>query len=510
MERFVCIHGHFYQPPRENPWLEAIELQESAYPHHDWNERINFECYAPNARARILDEENHSERIVNNYSRISFNFGPTLLAWMEEHAPDTYAAILEADRDSRERFSGHGSAIAQVYNHMILPLANTRDRRTQIRWGLADFRARFGREPEGMWLAETAVDLESLELLAEHGIRYTILAPSQAGRVRRIGGRDWQDVSAGSVDPTRAYAAHLPSGGSLALFFYDGPVSRDVAFEGVLADGVRFAERLLGSFRDSRDWAQLVHIATDGETYGHHQKYGDMALARALDQIESDDGATLTNYGEYLERYPPTHQVEILEKTSWSCTHGIDRWWSDCGCATGMHAEWGQRWRTPLRDAMDRLRDELAPAFETQAADLLLDPWSARDDYIDVVLDRSAESADRFLERHAARPLDAAGRARVWKLLEMQRHLMLMYTSCGWFFDDLSGIETVQVIEYAARAIQLAAEVLGAVVEPTFLDKLGEARSNVPDHGDGAAIYDHHVRRARGAGSASGSREGDG
>ncbi|MCL6482072.1 MAG: DUF3536 domain-containing protein, partial [Firmicutes bacterium] len=375
MERYICIHGHFYQPPRENPWLEAIEQQDSAYPYHDWNERITAECYAPNAASRILDSEGRIVRIVNNYARISFNFGPTLLAWMEQHAQETYRAVLEADRESRERFGGHGSALAQAYNHLIMPLANSRDKRTQIRWGIHDFVHRFGRRPEGMWLPETAVDLETLELMAEQGIRFTILEPGQARRVRPIGGRTWRDVAGGRIDPTTAYRLRLKSGHSICLFFYDGPIARAVAFEGLLARGENFANRLVSAFNDSRSWAQLVHIATDGETYGHHHLYGDMALAYALQYLEEHRLARLTNYGQYLELHPPTQEVEIFENTSWSCAHGVERWRSDCGCNTGGHPGWNQAWRAPLREALDWLRDTLAPRYEKHAGALLRDPW---------------------------------------------------------------------------------------------------------------------------------------
>src|SRR5438128_953228 len=335
MKRYICIHGHFYQPPRENPWLEAIELQDSAYPYHDWNERITAECYAANSVSRVLDGENQIIELVNNYSKISFNFGPTLLYWLEAKAPSVYAAILEADRESQKNFSGHGSALAQVYNHTILPLANARDRYSQILWGIRDFERRFKRAPAGMWLPETAVDLQSLEILAELGIRFTILAPHQAGRIRRLGGRAWRDVSGGRIDPTQAYEQRLPSGRRIALFFYDGPISRAVAFEGLLSRGEDFANRLLGAFTDDRDWDQLVHIATDGESYGHHHKFGEMALAWALQLIDQRDDVELTNYGEYLERNPPELEVQILDKTSWSCAHGVGRWMADCGCSTG-------------------------------------------------------------------------------------------------------------------------------------------------------------------------------
>ena len=496
MDRYICIHGHFYQPPRENAWLETIELQDSAYPYHDWNERVTAECYAPNAAARVLDADRRIVRIANNYARMSFNFGPTLLAWLENNSPETYRAILEADRQSAATFSGHGSAMAQAYNHMILPLANARDKRTQVIWGVRDFAHRFGRQPEGMWLPEAAVDLATMEALADQGLRFTVLAPSQARRERRIGGRNWRDVSGGRIDPSRAYRLRLPSGRTINLFFYDGPISAAVAFDHLLDNGERFVERLVGGFSDARAWPQLSHIATDGETYGHHHRYGEMALAYALQYIETNSLARLTNYGEFLEHYPPTHEVEIVPNSSWSCAHGVERWRADCGCNSGTHPGWRQAWRGPLRKALDWLRDALAPAYERRAAALVHDPWAARDDYIDVILDRSDESLDRFLARHAVRELSAAEQTALWQLLELQRHAMLMYTSCGWFFDEVSGLETVQVLQYAGRAVQLAREVCGNDLEPAFLERLARAKSNLPQQGDGARAYERYVRPA--------------
>ena len=497
MERYICIHGHFYQPPRENPWLESVELQDSAYPYHDWNERIAAECYAPNSVSRILDGDNQIIRLVNNYSKISFNFGPTLLSWLEAKAPDVYGAVLEADRESQRNYSGHGSALAQAYNHMILPLANGRDQRTQILWGISDFERRFQRQPEGMWLPETAVDLATLEILAEMGIKFTILAPHQAGRVRRLGGRAWRDVKGGYIDPTQAYEQRLPSGRTIALFFYDGPVSRAVAFENLLSSGENFAHRLAGAFSEERDWPELVHIATDGESYGHHHRFGDMALAYALNTIESNQLARLTNYGEYLERHPPTYQVEIIDGTSWSCFHGIDRWWSNCGCNSGGHPSWNQEWRVPLRNALDWLRDSVAVRYQELGARYLKNPWAARDDYVGVVLDRSAANVDAFLARHRARPLTEKELIQALKLLEMQRHAMLMYTSCGWFFDEISGLETVQIIQYAGRAVQLAQNLFGDSLEEQFVERLAKAKSNIPEHRDGGRIYENFVKPAR-------------
>jgi alpha-amylase/alpha-mannosidase (GH57 family) len=495
MERCICLHGHFYQPPRENPWLEGVELQDSAYPYHDWNERITAECYAPNGAARVRDPDGRIERIVNNYARISFNFGPTLLSWMERAAPGTYRTILEADRESRGLYEGHGAALAQPYNHMILPLANDRDRDCQVFWGIRDFERRFGRRPEGMWLPECAVDRATLATLLDHGIRFTILGPDQARAVRARGGRNFHDVSGGRIDPSTIYEYRLAPRKSLALFFYDAPLARAVAFERVLDSGEEFAERLMGAFNEDRKWPQLVHVATDGESYGHHHRHGDAALAWALHRIEARDDVKLTCYGAWLARHRPTHEVQLHEPSSWSCAHGVERWKSDCGCNAG-HAGWNQGWRAPLREALDWLRDALAPRFEAEGAKLLRDPWAARRDYIDVILDRSGASRDRFLAKHARRALRTDERVRVWKLLEGQRHAMLMYTSCGWFFDELSGIETVQVIQYAARAVQLGRELHGEDLEAGFLDRLERAKSNLPQHKDGRAIYEKFVRPA--------------
>ena len=435
---YICIHGHFYQPPRENPWLEAVELQDSAYPYHDWNERITAECYARNGASRILNPAGRVAKVVNNYGRISFDFGPTLLSWLETASPDTHRAVVEGDKESSERLSGHGAAIAQAYSHMILPLANGRDKLTQIVWGIRDFQHRFGRAPEGLWLPETAVDLESLEIMAQQGIRFTILSPTQAARVRRISTRQWADVAGGQIDPTMAYRLRLRSRRTIDLFFYDGPISHGIAFEGLLDNGEVLAQRLMGAFSDKRTWPELVHIATDGETYGHHHPFGEMALSYALDQIESKDLADITSYGRYLAEHPPTHDVEILENTSWSCVHGIERWRSDCGC-NGGRAGWNQAWRAPLREALDALRDKLATIFEQSAGDLLKDPWEARNDYVDVLLDRSEPNVCEFLRSHATRALSKPEASAALKLLELQRHAMLMYTSCGWFFDDISG-----------------------------------------------------------------------
>ena len=494
MERYICIHGHFYQPPRENPWLEDIEVQDSAYPYHNWNERISAECYQPNATSRILDHKGLIREIVNNYARLSFNFGPTLLDWLEKRKPDVYQAIIEADRESQEHFSGHGSALAQAYNHMIMPLANTRDKQTQVIWGIKDFQRRFNRMPEGMWLPETAVDLETLEIMAEQGILFTVLSPYQARRFQKTGSAAWCEVCPEGIDSTRPYLLRLGPGRAINIFFYNGPISSAVAFERLLSNGEHFAHRLLSGFDEANTWPQLVNIATDGETFGHHHRHGDMALAYALDYIKINRLARITNYGEYLELHPPTHEVELKECTSWSCAHGVERWRNDCGCKTNPGLN--QAWRTPLRNSLNWLRNTLIPLYEKTARSYLKDPWAARNDYISVVNDRSSENLQRFLSIHAVRPLKPDETVKVLKLLETQRNAMLMFTSCGWFFDDISGIETIQVIRYAGRLVQLARELFGNELEPSFLEVLGQAKSNGTAYRDGAQLYEHTVKKA--------------
>ncbi len=496
MKSYVCIHGHFYQPPRENPWLGEVEIQDSAYPYHDWNERVSAECYAPNSAARILDDKKDIVDIVNNYAKISFDFGPTLLSWMEKHEPDIYPAILEADKKSQSLFSGHGAAIAQAYSHMIMPLADSRDKHTQVVWGIQDFRQRFKRNPEGMWLPETAVDLESLDLMAQQGIEFTILAPHQALRVRKIGAKDWVDVSDGSVDPRLPYATNLPSGRRIAVFFYDRSISHDIAFGDLLKNGEIFAQRLLQAFSPDQGTSQLVHIATDGESYGHHHRFGDMALAYCLDKIESGGKTSLTVYGQYLEMYPPEYEVEIKENSSWSCAHGVERWRNDCGCSSGLHPGWTQKWRAPLREAMNWLRDQIMPLWEKEISTHVQDPWKARDEYIQVVMDRSERNGEAYFSRHSNHGLSGSARIKILKLQELQRHAMLMFTSCGWFFDDISGIETVQAMSYAGRVMQLARDMWGKDFEADYISRLEKAPGNQAAFMNGAQVYERFVKPA--------------
>ena len=496
-KKYLTIHGHFYQPPRENPWLEAIELQDSALPFHDWNERINKECYNPNSVSKIVDSRNRILDIVNNYEHISFNFGPTLLSWMEQFAPLTYERIIKADIESIAEHDGHGNAMAQVYNHIIMPLANENDKITQVKWGIKDFEYRFGRKPEGMWLAETAVDDDTLRVLEENGIKFTVLSPYQALKIRKEDDKDWTDVSWGNIDPARSYRYYIKSapGKFIDLFFYDGAISRSVAFDELLKDGNKFAKRLRDGVSDCRDYPQLIHIATDGESYGHHTKFGDMALAYVLQIKAKEEGFTITNYGEYLENCRSDYEVDIKQASSWSCFHGVGRWKEDCGCSTGGHPGWNQKWRKPLRDALDYLRDELAKLFETEGPKYFSkNCWDVRNNYIDVILDRSSLSVNKFHKENFLPDLSDEDKVKAMELLEIQRQAQLMYTSCGWFFSEISGIETVQIMKYAARAMQLAAVFTKKDFETRFTEILSEAKSNITEYGTGRDIFNNFVK----------------
>lgn len=501
MTTALVIHGHFYQPPRENPWTELVEREAGASPFHDWNERIHAECYRPNAFARVSDTHGRVERVVNNYARLSFNFGPTLLNWLERHQPETYARIIEADAESALRHSGHGNAIAQGYNHSILPLCNERDRRTQIRWGLADFRRRYQREAESLWLPETACDDATLAALIEEGLRYVILSPFQAEAVRPSGSDAWQGVSDGRIDTTVPYRYLHPddSGRSIAVFFYHGQIARGIAFEGLLASSQGL---LAACARAARGGAQIVNVATDGESYGHHFRWGDRCIAYALEVEAECYGLRVTNYGEFLDEYEPEHEVLVKpglndEGTAWSCAHGLGRWTRDCGCNASAPGGWNQCWRAPLRAAFDLLRDDLAPKFEEACGELLRDPWAARDEYVELLGPGRVARREEFLSRHAGRRLSDDEKVRALTLLEAQRASLTMYTSCGWFFNDISGIETVQTLRYAGRVMEMM-EAAGLTPPTTaFLEILSEARSNLLDHSTGADIYRQTIAQSR-------------
>lgn len=493
-KKYLTIHGHFYQPPRENPWLEYTELQNSALPFHDWNARVCAECYSPNSISKIVSDGNKILDIVNNYSHMSFNMGPTLMSWLEKFEPYTYERIIQADIDSTNEFNGHGNALAQVYNHIIMPLANERDKYTQVIWGIKDFQYRYGHAPEGMWLAETACDDETLGVLADCGIKFTVLSPYQAEKVRRFESHEFQDVSHGEIDTTKAYRYNIKCrpGKSTDLFFYNASISQSVAFEELLKDGGRFVEKLKTGISNEEE--RLVNIATDGESYGHHTKFGDMALAYVLRIKAGDEGFTLTNYGEYLEKHPPMEEVVIKPVSSWSCCHGVGRWKENCGCSTGGMQGWNQKWRKPLRDALNRLRDNLIEITEKEGKKYFKDVWKARNSYINVILNRSEMSYKNFFDKNLPDNTSNAAKVNALKLMEIQRQALLMFTSCGWFFNELSGIETTQILKYAARAIQLAADFSDKDLETEFVDILHEAKSNIPGYGSGRDIWNNFIK----------------
>lgn len=500
----VIFHGHFYQPPRENPWTDEVEREWSADPFHDWNQRIHHECYAANATSRIHDAQGRVESILDNYEWISFNFGPTLLRWMERHDPATLERIVDADRRSRERWDGHGNAIAQTYNHMILPLADDDDVRTQITWARREFESRFGRRPEGFWLAETAASHRVLDELARQRLRFVILAPQQAARVRPLDGSQWTDVRGEKVDPSRAYLYRSEEDPSLslALFFYDRGLGAACSFGKALSSGDRLADQFEAAFDAQRDHHQLLHVAVDGETAGHHVRWGNLALSWALGRALEKRGFRLTNYSRYLSENPPTFEARLEhgpygEGSSWSCAHGVGRWIRDCGCRLDPGAPTQQRWRTPLRQALDLLRDGGRRFYREQMEALGVDADAARDDYVRLLLAHDPRTRQRFLQLHGAEDLDEERTRRLFGLLEMQHQAQLMYTSCGWFFDDVGGLETVQILRYAARCLEVWEELGGEPPREAFLAKLAEARSNDRTRGTGADIFRRDAQSAR-------------
>ncbi|HCC48349.1 MAG TPA: hypothetical protein DEQ38_09595 [Elusimicrobia bacterium] len=496
-QKFFALHAHFYQPPRENPWTGRIDPQPSAWPFHDWNSRVARECYLPNACARINDAHGRVLELSNNYLHMNFNFGPTLLPWLEKHYPFYYARIVQAARDSRER-TGHSNAIAQAYNHMIMPLASFQDQLTQALWGIKDFEHRFGFKPEAMWLPETGANDDTLRLLVDLGMKYVVLSPYQADKIRPHGAKDWQDASRGDFDTTAPYAWHdtLPDGTrskrrSLAVFFYDGPLSKAAAFEGLTRDSVVFADRVEACYKPDAAGPQLVSMAVDGETFGHHHKFSDMTLAHAFLHELGKRGIKTVNLGQYLEANPPRGEVVLKagpdgEGTAWSCAHGVRRWKGGCDCG----GEGGSlNWRLPFRAALNSLRDAAANVYASEGAKFFKAPWEARNDYAALLLDRSPEAAEAFFRKHASRELDRAARGRALELLEMQKHAMFMFTSCGWFFSDISRIEAVQNLRYAARVAEALRDLGFEHADRAFLSLLEMAHSNHPDSGDGLKIY---------------------
>lgn len=496
----ICIHGHFYQPPRENPWTGEIELQQSAAPYHDWNERIWDECYKPNTEADIINDEGKTVLEVNNYEYINFNFGPALLAWIKNKHPETYKRIIKADSNSIKLHKDHGNAIAMCYNHMIMPLANFNDKLTQVRWGLADFKYHFGRDSEGIWLPETACNRETIEVLISEGIKYIILDTSQAEMIRKTGTEKWMDVSDNSINPRQPYRcfSEINKERYINIFFYDGPVSKAVAFDDVLQSSQNLLNKIFSAADKDLKKEQLISVATDGETFGHHKKHAERTLAFFLKSLAPQNNFRIVNFGEYLELHPPEYEVKIKTGedglgTSWSCVHGVKRWKEDCGCGGG--GEWHQQWRKPLRESLDWLRDQLIVLYENIGSVIFKDVWKARNEYISVLLEGEA-AMEKFISQNSQRKLNKADEVIAVKLLEMQKYAMLMYTSCGWFFSEISGLETVKILEYASRAIEIAKNITGISLDEEFVHRLSKAKSNIPEYKNGKVVYEKIVKPA--------------
>lgn len=498
---FLCIHSHFYQPPRENAWTDEIEPQPSASPFHDWNERILQECYKPNSEAVIVDEHDNVIKRVNNYEYYNFDFGPTLLQWIRKKHPKTYERIIEADKKSVIEHNGHGNAIAMIYSHMIMPLANRNDKITQIKWGAADFIFHFGREPEAVWLPETACNTETIEVLIEEGIKYIILDPSQADKVRKIHKGKWKDVSDGNIDSGIFYRCYSKKSKDnyINIFFYNGPLSKNIAFDDHIYNSHKLLHRLEQVPVPHNDDEYLLSAAVDGETFGHHKSYTERTMSYLFSELIPESKFKITNFAEYLSLHSAVYEVKIKdgineEGTSWSCLHGVGRWKENCGCGRSDEHP-SQEWRKVLRESLDWLRDELVIVFESIGNHFLKDVWQARNEYINLILNSNEESKKNFFYFNSKKFLNEHETELCIKILEMQKFSMHMFTSCGWFFSDISGIETIQILQYAARAMELAKEVSGIELENIFLEKLAAAKSNVPEYTNGKELYLRRVRK---------------
>ena len=504
---YFTIHGHFYQPPRENPWTGVIENQPSARPFHDWNDRIASQCYSPNSASRILNPQGRIVDIVNNYDFMSFNMGPTLMGWIRTNTPDTYKRIQEADKRSAERLNGHGNAIAQVYNHIIMPLASAEDKKTQIRWGIEDFKFHFGRMPEAMWLAETAINFETVVELIKAGIKFTILSPTQADKFRKLGANEWTGCSNTDIDTTRPYRIYprdkdgkLVCDGYLDVFFYNPWLSSAVGFEHLLRNAETFGNRIKDAWDDKRKDPQLVSIGTDGESYGHHEPFGDMCAAWLYNHYAPEHNMVPVNYGWFLEQFPPQHEVLLKnfysEGCAWSCAHGVGRWYRDCGCSTGGGPDWNQKWRGPLRDAFNHLKKLADDIFVREFEKLSkIDPWEARNNYVEALVAPEDESRVKaYLEKTVKDPNDADMCAKAIRLLEIQKFCLFSFTSCGWFFNDIEGLEPVQNMRYALRAMELLEPFLpyGHHIKNEVISILARATSN--EHKwNGAEVFTNYA-----------------
>ena len=488
--RHVCVHGHFYQPPRENPWTGAVDREASAAPFHDWNARIAEECYGPITLGVRGGSDGTTIAYDETLGRLSYDFGPTLLTWLERERPSILRRVIAADAATQ-------TAIAQPYFHNILPLESRRDKETLVRWGLAEFRHRFGRASKGMWLPETAVDIETLEVLAGEGVEFTILDPKQGEAVRDRGSDAWVKLDAEHVDPKMPYLWASPANPAkqLAIFFYHHRLSAGVVTGETTASAEHFADAARARLMPG-DAAQLVHVASDGEFYGHHHPGAERVLTLTLALLEAD-GIPAIDPARFLALFPPPHEVRIRENTAWSCEHGLGRWERDCGCRSAHLADWTQDWRAGMRSALKKLAVRLDAFYEDDAARFFTDPWKARDESIALWLAPGDEAAAAvFFKENAKRPLLPEENKRALELLLMQRERLAMFTSCGWFFDDISGVEAVLCLTKAARALDLA-KLLGEDAEAAFVERLGACRSNLPRVENGAKVWRTLVASSR-------------
>jgi alpha-amylase/alpha-mannosidase (GH57 family) len=504
-KKWVVIHGHFYQPPRENPWLDYIEQQPSAAPHHDWNERIYAECYRPNGYSRLLDADGMITGIHNNYRSMSFNFGPTLMSWLAYHHPATTARIIEGDTAAKKASGGHGNAVAQVYNHIIMPLASRRDQLTQLRWAKASFRATYRREPEGIWLAETAINMETVQCLIEEDFSFVILAPQQADAIRPLDGSSpWVATGDRTVDTRRPYRifsrnpAGKKNGGYLDVFFFDEGLSKEISFNDLLQDAHTLGNRINDCYTPAATGDEVVVIATDGETFGHHKPFGDMCLAYFFTNVAPSLEILPVNFGTYLAEHEPQFEVTLKnafgEGTAWSCAHGVGRWTRDCGCSTGGREGWNQKWRAPLREALDTMQESLDSTYSSTCKQFGINPWKLRDGYGTVLNSFTRKTFDRLISAQKPKKKPATEEKQLLlRLLEAQKYMLFSYTSCGWFFSEISGIEPMQNLAYACRALQLGIDPKKqAEVLETFMHDLARAPSNL--NGDtGATLFEHHI-----------------
>ncbi len=489
----LIIHGHFYQPPREHPWTEKIPEQPTAKPFHNWNDRIHKECYEANTNSPYLKGDGTVLKRFNNYEYISFNFGPTLLNWMKTYHPKDFAAIIQGDKNSIKR-TGHGNAIAQAYNHTILPLATKQDKECQILWGIEHFTNTFGRAPESMWLPETAINEETIDLLLESGISYVILSPWQAKSYIQEDGTSIL-LNGGAIPSFEPYEIE-GSKGSISAMFYHPDLASEISFGGILHSADVLYQRILSIGKNQQG---VVHTATDGEIYGHHFRLGNMCLSALIEKIEHSDHLEMTNYGAYLAKNKPTKKAILLpgedeRGTSWSCAHGVSRWYKDCGCSTGGQDGWNQEWRAPLRKSFDILSSRMEEIQKQEIPKITDTPIHK------IIKEYGRVLTGEFTPRNFCIHLgvtDPSQQFTLCTLLDGELHRMYAYTSCGWFFAELTDITSVQNIRHALRAIHLYQPFTEKDLIAELKSNLAEAKSNLPNGASGDAIVDELLEEIR-------------